>query len=84
VSLAVTEIRHYGASSMQVARHLRAMLEHLLRILPEARKGALQQELDLLDRATQRAFADEEDRSRCQVGDLQGMGGSKEHPSRLW
>jgi uncharacterized membrane protein len=77
VSLAVTEIRHFGAGSMQVARRLRAMLEHLLRILPEARKPALQQELSLLERATQRAFADEEDRARCQVGDLQGMGGSE-------
>jgi uncharacterized membrane protein len=75
VSLAVTEIRHFGAGSMQVARRLRAMLEHLLHILPEARQVALQQELTLVERATQRAFADEEDRSRCQVGDMQGMGG---------
>jgi uncharacterized membrane protein len=77
VSLAVTEIRHFGASSMQVARRLRAMLEHLLRVLPDARKDALQQELGLLERATQRVFADEEDRARCRVGDLQGMGGSE-------
>lgn len=77
VSLAVMEIRHYGGSSMQVARRLRAMLEHLIRVLPEARKPALRQELVLLERATQRAFADEEDRARSHVGDLQGMGGSE-------
>ena len=35
VSLAVTEIRHYGASSMQVARRLHILLEHLLRVLPQ-------------------------------------------------
>jgi uncharacterized membrane protein len=77
VSLAVTEIRHYGASSMQVTRRLHILLEHLLRVLPEARKAALQQELALLQRATQRAFADEEDRARAAVGDLQGIGSSE-------
>jgi uncharacterized membrane protein len=77
VSLAVTEIRHFGASSMQVARRLQAMLVHLLRVLPEARKAALQQELDLLQHATQRLFPDEVDRARAQVGDLQGIGSSE-------
>jgi hypothetical protein len=28
VSLAASEIRHFGAGSLQVARRLRAMLEH--------------------------------------------------------
>ena len=65
VSLAVTEIRHYGAGSMQVARRLQAMLEHLLRVLPDARRAALQQELVLLRRAIQRRFPDEEDRARA-------------------
>jgi uncharacterized membrane protein len=77
VSLAVTEIRHYGASSIQVARRLHVLLEHLLRVLPKARKAALEQELALLQRATQRAFPDEEDRARAAVGDLQGIGSSE-------
>jgi uncharacterized membrane protein len=77
VSLAVTEIRQFGASSMQVARRLQALLEHLLKVLPEARKAALEQELALLRLATQRAFADEVDRARAAVGDLQGIGGSE-------
>jgi uncharacterized membrane protein len=77
VSLGITEIRHFGASSMQVARRLQAMIEHLLRVLPEARKAALQQELALLQRAIQRHFPDEEDRARAQVGDLQGIGSSE-------
>ena len=63
VSLAVTEIRHYGGSSMQVARRLQAMLEHLLDVLPEARKMALQQEVSLLHCAIQRSFPDVEDRT---------------------
>lgn len=77
VSLGVTEIRHYGASSMQVARRLHGLLDHLLRVLPEPRKAALLQELDLLNRAIQRSFPDEEDRAGAQVGDAQGIGGSE-------
>jgi uncharacterized membrane protein len=77
VGLAVTEIRHFGASSIQVARRLEAMIEHLLKVLPEARKAALQQELTLLQRSIQRTFPDEEDRADAQVGDLQGLGSSE-------
>jgi uncharacterized membrane protein len=77
VSLAVTEIRQYGGNSMQVVRRLQAMLEHLLRVLPAARRPALEQELSLLQLDTQRLFADEVDRSRAQVADVQGIGGSR-------
>jgi len=77
VSLAVTEIRHFGASSIQVARRLQAMIEHLLKVLPEARKAALQQELDLLQQAIERLFPDEVDRARAHIGDLQGIGSSE-------
>jgi uncharacterized membrane protein len=77
VSLGVTEIRNYGASSMQVARRLQAMLDHLLRVLPEARRAALKQELSLLQRSIQRSFPDEEDRASAQVGDFQGIGSSE-------
>ncbi len=77
VCLAVSEIRQYGASSLQVARRLRAMLEHLIRVLPQARREPLQQELNLLHRAVKRGFSDEEDRVRADVGDYQGVGGSE-------
>lgn len=76
VSLAAAEIRHFGAGSLQVARRLRAMLEHLLRALPEARHAALQRELDLLQSAAQRLFPDDEDRASAAIGDLQGIGAS--------
>ncbi|HTO08797.1 MAG TPA: DUF2254 domain-containing protein [Myxococcota bacterium] len=74
VGLAVTEIRHFGASSMQVARRLQAMIDHLLKVLPEARKAALRDELALLRGSVQRVFPDEQDRALAQVGDLQGLG----------
>lgn len=38
VELAVTEARQHGASSTQVVRRLRAMLEHLVDRLPPARE----------------------------------------------
>jgi uncharacterized membrane protein len=76
VILAVTEIRHYGAGSVQIDRRLRAMLEHLIRELPEPRRPALAAELALLGSAVERGFRDEEDRKRAAVGDYQGVGGS--------
>jgi uncharacterized membrane protein len=76
VSLAVTEIRHFGGDSIQVARRLRAMLENLIENLPEQRKPLLRQELSLLKRKVDRTFSDPEDLARADTGDSQGMGGS--------
>ncbi|SEO64161.1 Uncharacterized membrane protein [Rhodospirillales bacterium URHD0017] len=76
VDLAVTEVRQYGASSTQVARRLRAMLEHLIDRLPDVRRGTLRLELDLLERAVARNFVEGEDRRRANIGDFQGLGGS--------
>ena len=77
VTLAVTEIRQYGDGSLQVARRLRAMLEHLMAALPEARRPPLQQELELLASAVARKFPDDADRRRAGVADYQGVGGSE-------
>ncbi|MEO2089881.1 MAG: DUF2254 family protein, partial [Gemmataceae bacterium] len=77
VTLAVTEIRHYGEGSLQVYRRLRAMLMHLIRELPEARRPPLEKELALLGTAVERGFPDEEDRQRAGVADAQGVGGSE-------
>jgi uncharacterized membrane protein len=76
VTLAVSEIRQYGEGSLQVDRRLRAMLEHLLAVLPESRWQPLQQELAMLNSAVGRRFQDEEDRKRAAVADYQGVGGS--------
>ncbi len=76
VDLALTEIRQYGATSIQVARRLRAMLEHLIDRLPQARTAALRRELDLLEKSVARSFVDPEDRRRANIGDVQGLGGS--------
>ena len=62
VLLAVTEIRHFGAASIQIVRRLRAMLENLIESLPEERAALLRRELTLLHRTVERTFSDPEDR----------------------
>jgi uncharacterized membrane protein len=76
VTLAVSEIRHYGSGSIQVNRRLRAMLEHLIAALPESRRPPLEEELALLGSAVEQGFRDEADRKRARVADYQGVGGS--------
>lgn len=75
VMLAVSEIRQFGEGSLQVSRRLRAMLEHLIEVLPEARHPPLRQELTLLGFSIERKFRDDEDRKRAGVADHQGIGG---------
>lgn len=75
VHLASTEIRHFGGSSIQVARRMRAMFEGLMEGLPEKRAIVLRQELDLLVRSAHRFFAEAEDRALADVSDVQGVGG---------
>lgn len=77
VTLAVSEIRHYGAESLQVHRRLRAMLEHLIKNLPEAHRPPLEKELALLGSGVRRAFPEEEDRKSAEIADYQGVGGSE-------
>jgi uncharacterized membrane protein len=76
VQLAVTEIRHFGGASIQIARRLRAMLENLIETLPATRSAVLRHELSLLQRSAQRFFAEPEDRAMADVGDSQGVGSS--------
>lgn len=79
VRLAVTEIRHFGGESIQVARRLHAMLENLIQTLPESRRSLLRQELTLLHRSAERFFTEPEDRALAEVSDFQGVGGSQGH-----
>jgi uncharacterized membrane protein len=74
VQLAVTEIRHFGGVSIQIARRLRAMLENLIQTLPEQRAPLLHQELTLLHRSAHRFFPEPEDQALAAVSDFQGVG----------
>src|SRR5262249_35475114 len=79
VKLAVTELRQFGGSSIQIVRRLRAMLENLIETLPQERTVPLRPELALLDRTAER-FVDPEDRELAAVGDSQGLGGTGQRP----
>jgi uncharacterized membrane protein len=75
LTLAVTEIRQYGASSIQVLRRLRAMLEDLRGcVLPED-QPAIDRELGRLDATVARAFGGTEDLEGASTADRQGIGG---------
>lgn len=77
VGLAITEIRHFGGASIQVARRLSAMLENLIETLPEERAGPLRQQRKLLQRSVERCFTEPEDRAMAGVSDSQGLGGKQ-------
>ena len=76
VHISFREIRQYGASSIQIARRLRAAIENLIQCLPEHRHEALRVELMLIDRAIERHHPFPEDLALARIPDSQGLGGS--------
>lgn len=78
VALAATEIRHYGGASIQISRRMRAMLENLIRTLPEQRAEPLRHELKMLSLSAKSSFSEPEDRALTEIGDSQGLGGNRE------
>jgi uncharacterized membrane protein len=75
LSLAITEIREYGSTSVQVVRRLRALLEELRSLVALDRRPAVEDELRRLDQAVACAFAGSVDLDRAVVADAQGLGG---------
>jgi len=84
VHLTFTEIRFCGASSVQIARRLRAMIVNLSNTLPPERQSALHQELDLLDRMLQKLYVLPEDLALARIPDSQGLGGSTDTNAPKW
>jgi uncharacterized membrane protein len=77
VVLAVTEIREYGAVSVQVNRRLRAMLETVRDAVPSERKPAIDEELARLEASVRLSFAGSVDLDRALEADPQGLGGRR-------
>jgi uncharacterized membrane protein len=78
LSLGVTEIREFGASSVQVMRRLRALLEELREsVLPE-RRAAVDDELVRLQSTVTRSFGETQDLDLAVAPDRQGIGGRTE------
>lgn len=76
LDLGVAEIRVYGASSPQIPRRLRALLNDLQERAPAACLPAVAQQLERLDTALAAAYADPVDRAHAAVPDRLGIGGA--------
>jgi uncharacterized membrane protein len=76
VYVSCTEIRACGASNVQIARRMRAMLDNLIATLPARRHAALEAERRRLDLAIAPLYPIDEDRELASVADVQGLGGS--------
>ena len=75
LSLGVTELRQFGAGSVQVLRRLRALLERLrIAVLPE-HAAAVDAELARLDATVRAMFGSTVDLALAEAADRQGLGG---------
>lgn len=75
--LALDEIRFYGATSIQVMRRMKALVNELISILPEERQPALHHWQERLQFTVERSFADEVDKLEAFSEDRQGLGSTR-------
>ena len=74
LDLALDEIRHYGAKSIQVARRIRAVLDDLETVVTGQGTEAVQRQRAVLDRTVEANFTDPHDRALARRPDTQGLG----------
>ena len=74
VTLGLTEIREYGATSVQITRRLRALLEELLKTVRPEHRAAVEEEIRRLDANVAESWRDTVDLDRAAVADCQGIG----------
>lgn len=82
LALALTEIREYGSSSIQVGRRLNALLRELRENVLPVNQPAVEAEMTRLDRSVAAAFASSVDRDLAAMADRQGLGGEPELRAR--
>ena len=75
LTLGLTEIREFGATSVQIMRRLRALLEELLDTVRPEHRAAVEEELRRLDATVADAWRDSVDLDRASGVDRQGIGG---------
>jgi uncharacterized membrane protein len=76
LALALTEIRDYGATSVQVSRRMRALLENLWTNVRPEHRPAVAAQLTALDEALGRLIGEPLARHFAAHADLQGIGGA--------
>ena len=74
VTLGLTEIREYGATSVQITRRLRALLEELLKTVRPEHRAAVEEEIRRLDANVVESWSNSVDLDRAAVADCQGIG----------
>jgi uncharacterized membrane protein len=74
VLLAFEEIRLAGSRQPQITRRLRAILEDLRALVEPERRPPLDEQLELLDRAVERAIPDQPDVEVARQPDMHGLG----------
>lgn len=82
VRLSLREIRLYGGTSWQVTRRLRGMLEDLLAFVPEERRPALEEELELLDWTLEQQTLNPHDADFARTPDREGVGLRGDRPTK--
>ena len=75
LTLGLTEVREFGATSVQVMRRLRALLEELHEIVRPEHRAAVEEELRRLDATVTDGWRDQVDLDRASKADRQGIGG---------
>jgi uncharacterized membrane protein len=75
--LAFSEIRAYGATSVQVMRRMHALVTDLVAVVPAERRGALAYWHERLRSSVAAHFTDPEDQRAASVEDRQGLGVSR-------
>lgn len=75
LSLGITEIREYGATSIQVMRRLRALLDELGELVLAENRAAVDEELRHLDATVAASYPNTIDLATAMSPDHQGIGG---------
>ena len=79
LDLAFSQIRSYGATSMQVMRRMSALLSDLIEALPEERRPGLRHQQKRLDAQISQSFPDIEDQNEASEEDREGFGATRRH-----
>jgi uncharacterized membrane protein len=79
LDLAFSQIRSYGATSVQVMRRMAALLSDLISALPEERWPGLRRQQKRLNATISRSFPDIEDKIEASEEDREGFGATRRH-----
>jgi len=75
--LAFDEIRYYGATSIQVMRRMKALVNELISLLPEERRPALRRWQERIQASVERSFSNRDDKLEASAEDRQGFGSTR-------